>query len=484
MGRRIIIISLFVVLLSVSGIESARGADPHAVIQGTAFYRERMALPPEAVFEAVIADISRADAPADVLGRVRLESPGQVPIRFEIPYDPARVDETHLYGVRASITVGGQLWFTTDRFYPVLTGSHSARVDLLLVRVSAAPPAGAAPGAAGLGGDPQRGIMRWGPRALPASFEGDLPAADGPGLRYHLDLFPDQAFVLRRDYLGRPGEAQVDEIGTWAVSGDGGRLTLQGERAAPVQLSIGDSRTLRLLDREGRQIESRLNYDLTRLESFAPIEPRLLLRGMYRYRADAGTFQECLTGWRLPVAPEGDNAALESAYTQARPEPGEPLLVTLQGRIANRPRREGAGLQRTLVPEHFIHVWPGETCGPRSSQATLENTYWKLTRLGTQPAELGAGGREVFLTLVAEGRRVQGFSGCNRFIGGYQLDGRRLAFQQMARTQMACPEGMEQEDAFLNALEATASWEIRGEHLELYSAEGVMLLRFESRYMG
>ncbi len=70
-----------------------------------------------------------------MLGRVRLESPGQVPIHFEIPYDPARVDETHLFGVRASITVGGQLWFTTDRFYPVLTGGHSASVDLLLIRV-------------------------------------------------------------------------------------------------------------------------------------------------------------------------------------------------------------------------------------------------------------------------------------------------------------------------------------------------------------
>jgi uncharacterized lipoprotein YbaY/heat shock protein HslJ len=464
-------ISLFGVLLCVVDLASARGADPQAVVRGTAFYRERMALPPGAVFEAVIVDVSRADAPADVLGRVRLESPGQVPIRFEIRYNPARVDETHLYGVRASITVGGRLWFTTDRAYPVLTGGHSANVNLLLIRASVAPPADATQTAAGLG-------------TLPASFEGDLPAADGPGIRYHLDLFPDGAFVLRRDYLGRQKEAQVDEIGTWAVSADGRWLTLQGEREPLVQFPIQDTKTLRLLDREGRRIESRFNYDLTRLESFAPIEPRLLLRGMYRYMADAGTFQECLTGWQLPVAPEGDNAALESAYTKARHEPGESLLVAVQGRIANCPRPDGAGVQRALVPERFIKVWPGETCGPRHSQAALENTYWKLTRLGSQPAELGAGGRDVFLTLVPEGRRIRGFSGCNQFLGGYQLDGQRLTFRQMARTQMACVEGMEQEDTFLKALEATASWEIRGEHLELYNAQGVMLLRFESTYMG
>jgi uncharacterized lipoprotein YbaY len=169
MGRRIPI-SLYGVLLCVMGLASARGADPQPVVRGTAFYRERIALPPEAVFEAVLADVSRVGALADVLGRVRLESPGQVPIRFEIPYDPARVDETYLHGVRASITVGGRLWFTTDRSYPVLTGGHSASVNLLLIRVSSAPPTGAARGAGGL-------------KALPASFEGDLPAADRPDLQ-------------------------------------------------------------------------------------------------------------------------------------------------------------------------------------------------------------------------------------------------------------------------------------------------------------
>ena len=34
------------------------------VIEGTATYRERMALPPGAVFEATLEDVSRADAPA------------------------------------------------------------------------------------------------------------------------------------------------------------------------------------------------------------------------------------------------------------------------------------------------------------------------------------------------------------------------------------------------------------------------------------
>jgi heat shock protein HslJ len=134
---------------------------------------------------------------------------------------------------------------------------------------------------------------------------------------------------------------------------------------------------------------------------------------------------------------------------------------------------------QSIGPERFVDVRPGETCGPRHPEATLENTYWKLTGLGGKSVEIGAGGREVVMTLVEEGRRVHGFSGCNRFAGSYELDGKRLVFKQVAGIRMACMEGMAQEAAFLRAIESTASLDIRGEHLELFDAGGVMVLRFE-----
>jgi putative lipoprotein len=68
-----------------------------STITGTATYRERPALPHAAVFEATLEDISRADAPATVLGRTRIESPGTPPIRFGIDFDPAAVDARHRY---------------------------------------------------------------------------------------------------------------------------------------------------------------------------------------------------------------------------------------------------------------------------------------------------------------------------------------------------------------------------------------------------
>jgi hypothetical protein len=48
---------------------------------------------------------------------------------------------------------------------------------------------------------------------LPATFRGDLPCADCEGIRYHLDLWPDGVFHLRRAWLGKPGIE--DDRGRW-----------------------------------------------------------------------------------------------------------------------------------------------------------------------------------------------------------------------------------------------------------------------------
>lgn len=64
-------------------------------VNGTATFRERIGMRRDAVFEAFLEDVSRADAPAEVIGRVRLERPGNPPIPFEITYDPARIVASH-----------------------------------------------------------------------------------------------------------------------------------------------------------------------------------------------------------------------------------------------------------------------------------------------------------------------------------------------------------------------------------------------------
>jgi len=103
-------------------------------IDGTATYRERMTLPPDAVFEATLEDISRADSPASVLGQAHLEQPGNPPFHFTIQYDPSQVLPNHIYAVRARITQAGRVLFTTDQRYQVLTQGHGSEIGTIMLR--------------------------------------------------------------------------------------------------------------------------------------------------------------------------------------------------------------------------------------------------------------------------------------------------------------------------------------------------------------
>lgn len=75
-SSRVRLLPFFAWLLSFFLVQAAPVA---AQVKGTATYRERIALTPDAVFEAMLEDVSRADAPAVVIGSVRIGKPGQVP---------------------------------------------------------------------------------------------------------------------------------------------------------------------------------------------------------------------------------------------------------------------------------------------------------------------------------------------------------------------------------------------------------------------
>jgi len=316
---------------------------------------------------------------------------------------------------------------------------------------------------------------------LPAAFAGVLPCADCPGIEHHLDLFPDRVYYLRRVYQSKRN-GQFDEIGAWEVLAGGRTLVLHGEREESPRFAIRDTKTITLLDFEGRPIVSTANHDLVRGETFAPIEPRLAMRGRFRYLADAAIFEECMTRRKLPVLTQGDYLAVEKTYTRTRREPGEPILATLQGRIVERAGMEGPPRPSLLV-ERFGGLWPGETCGVRFATERLENTYWKLVRLGDEPVTVEPNQREPHIILRATDRRVAGSGGCNRLLGGYRLDGNGIAFENFAVTLMACPAGMEQERAFLGALGQAVRWRVVGSHLELFDAAGALLARLEAIHM-
>jgi putative lipoprotein len=234
-------------------------------VQGTATYRERIAMPPNAAFEAILEDVSRGGARAEVIAQVRNEQPGNPPIPFTIAYDRARIDPRRSYSVRGRILVDGRLWFTTEQQYPVLTRGHGSVASLQLRRVSGSSPA----------------------------------------------------------------------------------------------------------------------VPLPRMPSVAP----------------------------------------------------------------------------------------------------LENTYWKLTQLGSAWIAAAPQQREAHFILHPANRSVSGSGGCNRLTGSYELTGNRISFRKVASTMMACVDGMDMELPFLKALGRVNQWTIAGQQLELFDAAGTMLARFEAVYL-
>lgn len=253
----LILVYSFVLVLQSACSKSEEVAKTDTTISGTALYRERMALPADASFEATIEDVSRADASAPVLARTRIEPAGQPPFRFSMSYDPAKVQAGHDYAIRARVTRAGELLFTTDHHYGLPPAGED--VELMLVRA--------------------------------------------------------------------------------------GRST------------------------------------------------------------------------------------------------------------------------------------------PSKSTAALEDTYWKLVRLGDQPVAVAEQQREPHLVLHSQDKRLAGFGGCNRFTGGYSFSGQQLTFSQLAGTMRACLDGMQHERAFYDMLGKVSAWRIQGETLELLDATGASLAQFESRSM-
>lgn len=121
---------------------SSAGGSASARVTGTVSYRERLALLPGVVLKVQLTDVSRADAPTVVIGQQSLKTDGaQVPLPFEITYDPAAIRPQNTYAVRAWIEdTEGRMRFTTDQRYAVITRGAPTHVDLILKGVGNAAP--------------------------------------------------------------------------------------------------------------------------------------------------------------------------------------------------------------------------------------------------------------------------------------------------------------------------------------------------------
>jgi len=123
------------------GVAQTSGNPPQSAmhsLRGTVSYRQRLGLPPDAVVHVIIEDVSNAGTPESFAEEDVPARGHQVPIKFEVKYDPSTVNADHRYQIRAKITSDGRLMFTSTVSYPVLThGAPSDHVAIDLEQVSA-----------------------------------------------------------------------------------------------------------------------------------------------------------------------------------------------------------------------------------------------------------------------------------------------------------------------------------------------------------
>jgi len=105
----------------------------------------------------------------------------------------------------------------------------------------------------------------------------------------------------------------------------------------------------------------------------------------------------------------------------------------------------------------------------------LANTYWSLQTLNVNQIPVG-----VLQTIrFSAANTTTGSGGCNQFNGPYVVNGQSLRIGPLTSTSMACEDNIStQEQAYLQALQSTTSFEQSGNQLILRDGSGREVARF------
>lgn len=106
-------------------------------VTGIVIYRQRIALPSNAVVEVKLQEASRADAPATTLAEQTIMTQGrQVPIPFTLSYNPDQINPQSIYIIQARILIDGKLrWINTSN-YSVITQGNPTQVEVIVNQVN------------------------------------------------------------------------------------------------------------------------------------------------------------------------------------------------------------------------------------------------------------------------------------------------------------------------------------------------------------
>jgi plastocyanin/heat shock protein HslJ len=138
----------------------------------------------------------------------------------------------------------------------------------------------------------------------------------------------------------------------------------------------------------------------------------------------------------------------------------------------------------TPTPTVTPTVTPTPTPTPTATSA-LEDTTWILESYGALVnLEDVLTDTRITAEFVSSDGTIEGSAGCNSYFGGYEVEGSQLSIPgPIAATEMYCgdPEGvMEQEQQYLEILQAAESYSIEGEELRINCGDQVLIYAAET----
>ncbi|MGL5882076.1 META domain-containing protein [Synechococcus elongatus] len=185
------------------------------------------------------------------------------------------------------------------------------------------------------------------------------------------------------------------------------------------------------------------------------------------YRLESNTNQ-------LQIKPVGSTlrACLSTALSQQ-----EQALLTGLAQVTTY-RLEGERLQLQNSAQQVLF-----TLRPQPMIA-LTQTQWQLQRYNNGEGALipPIADTDVTAQFAADSQRLSGFTGCNRYFATYKVQQQQLTVGAIGSTRMACGRDQAtQEQAFLQLLAASHSYQLEGDRLELYDAQQQLLAVFGAK---
>ncbi len=113
-------------LLGTLGLAGCMTGPDFAQLEARVVPQQAFQSPGDALLEVRLVDISRADAPANLIASTRFGGLRQGPFPVSLQYDRNAIEDGHRYALQADVRSDGKLYWINDSVVPVLDTTHNA----------------------------------------------------------------------------------------------------------------------------------------------------------------------------------------------------------------------------------------------------------------------------------------------------------------------------------------------------------------------